>query len=124
MSMFKSIQDAVSSAMDVAEDLQATKVVSLFQPASGSIDPVTLKVGSRIRYQDIKAIVSAYNERQVDGVGVKVGDKRVVMEVANLINVHMDIDANWAVRIDNVMYDVVNPVRDSMGLTWQLQVRR
>lgn len=118
MSLKTTIQQAAATAFNVVDSLQVT--VTIRHKTGEAFDPATMVNAPTYTDTIVSAILTNFNNREVDGSTVLAGDRKVILQYSLVALVN----PSDKVVIDNLTYDIVNIMRDPAEATWMLQVRR
>lgn len=94
--------------------------VTLRNPSASVEDPAAETYTRTFTETTVLAYVASYNQREIDNVNIKVGDRKVI----SIAPAALAVRNEWQVRIDGEIWNVVDFKRDPTGLQTTIQVRR
>lgn len=94
--------------------------VTLCAPSAEVEDPASETYSRTFTETNVLAYVASYNQREIDNVNIKVGDRKVISIAPEALQVRTE----WRVKIDGETWNVINFTRDPTGLQTTIQVRR
>ena len=111
-----------SAAWDVLRDVGALQTVTLHVRGTPSVDITTgviTQTDTAVTITD--ALVQRYSTREVDGIRITAGDRRLQFPQAS---VPSPPQVSSTVIIDSVSYDVIAVQVINQSAAWDCQVRR
>lgn len=90
---------------------------------AGNYDPSLGTISPTVETASVNALLASYKASEIDGVKIKVGDRKAVLKASELTGI-------TSVRLDDTLtvggekWQVVDFIKDPTGTVYQMQVRR
>ena len=116
----KAIVSGVDVAFREAAKISATKTINLSRRSSTGLDANTLQPVAATVVATGTAILYSYSARQIDGVGIKVGDQGAILRFSEFPTVTVDD----SITVDSEDWQIVTVNPDPTSVVWEVQLRK
>ena len=116
------VQSAVSTAFTVVDTM--TAVVHVTHYYDDGYDTTTRQRTQSATHYTVDAILTNYNEREIDGISIMPEDVRVVIKATDVPEIRPDDVMRWQSGNKVKTFATVNVMRDPAEAVWQCQVRQ
>ena len=118
MSLTKTINDAVTQAMDALGDIKKAAVYTIV--TKGTYDPLTDSQSDATVDVGLEVVHTSYKDTEIDGSKVQRKDSKILFQQGLLTTTPSNKDY---VTIGGTKWEVVDWMADPAGVIWIVQLR-